>query len=227
MNGKMSYKKTDDLDDNSGSFKRRTLLKSISAGSVGLAAMSSVSSAHSNDRGISAEESRRMKLATEAYSTDSALRQAVDTHASRVRTQLAAEGRTFPTNLGKLDEIRAFPDVHDGIPTAHIVAEHTIESGLIQLHILPQAEEAFAIEKADSQRLLYEGSDSGPEPMDFCQTDTYCDGCCTCKVPTSECDPNCDYSYYTEEECCQKSDGSVECTVVDRYCDSSCPGCCG
>lgn len=100
----MSYKKTDDLDDNSGSFKRRTLLKSISAGSVGLAAMSSVSSAHSNDRGISAEESRRMRLATEAYSTDSALQQAVDTHAPRVRTQLAAEGRTFPTSLGKLDE---------------------------------------------------------------------------------------------------------------------------
>lgn len=205
---------------------RRTVLKSIGVGSIAALGTSSVGAARTNSE-ISTDLNQFVeeKRAARAFAADDAIQQALRDQATPVREMLATEGISLDLETGTFDEIRTFPDRQDGVATAHIVAERDDDSRYVRLHVLPQADRAFAVEKTESNIRRFDADSDGPTPAEFCETSSGCtDDLCDCVAPTPDCDPNCD-KYWEKEECCTYSDGSTSCDTLDRYCSSDCATC--
>lgn len=212
-------------NENPVNANRRAILKSIGAG-ASLVGLSGISSARmSPEVRAKLADTRAMERAAEAFDTDHAVQRALFDHGKSIKEQFAAEDVPLSLDAAEFDEVRTFPDRHDGVPTAHIVAELEDGARHVRLHVLPQADDAFVVEKTDSDVRRFEADGDGPTPAEFCETSSGCSGdVCECVAPTPDCDPNCN-GYWEKEECCKYSDGSTSCETLERYCTSDCATC--
>lgn len=209
-------------ENNDSSMNRRTLLRGLGAGTAsvvgasGLAASSTESNVATNLR-----HSPEMKRAAKAFATVDAVERALLDRGAPVQATLEREGISLNLAYEEFDEVRTFPDERDGTPTAHIVAEREDDARKVELHVLPQADEAFAFEVTDSGLRRFDSNNV--QPAEFCETSTYCDGYCQCSV-TMPCGNDCEAGYEVEERCCKYSDGSTSCETLSESCTSNCPG---
>lgn len=204
------------------SMNRRNVLKSVAAGATLIGGMTSTSAAKMDSTSSSELEWSHAKRAAEAFlGDDDAIQRAFDDQAEGVREQLAAEGISMDFSTEEFDEMRTFPDHDEGTPTAHVVAEREDTTRKLELHVLPQADRAFAFLETESGRFKVEDGDL--KPTVYCETSTYCDGYCQCSA-TQPCGTECDAGYEVTEECCTYSDGSTDCEIKDQTCTSNCPG---
>ncbi|WP_128476676.1 hypothetical protein [Halorussus pelagicus] len=200
---------------------RRTVLKGIGAGAaIGMSGLGSASATTGETNDV--ERSIEMRRAAETFATDDAIQQALAGYGESIKAQLEAEGISTDLDAADFDEVRSFPDEEDGVATAHIVAEREDADREIEVHVLPQADRSFAVEKTDSGNRHFEDGDV--QPMIDCSTNTYCDGYCQCMAPTPDCSKNCHAGFEIEERCCLYADGSYDCETLNQDCTDSCPG---
>lgn len=207
------------------SIDRRSVLKGIGAGAT-LLGTAGVSAAEMNPKvQARVEENEAMKRAADAFATDAAVRQALTEFGTPVREQLEAEDISVPVEPAELDDVRTFPDRHEGVPTAHIVGVYEDGPKQVRVHVLPQADYSFAVEEAPSGNRRFEADGTGPSPMKDCSYNSGCtDDPCNCLASTPDCPENCDY-YWEKEQCCLLADGSYSCETVEYYCESDCRNC--
>lgn len=208
-------------ENNDSSMNRRTLLRGLGAGTASIAATSGLA-ASSTGTSVSADlrRSQEMRRAANAFATADAVERALGMGA-RVSETLESEGISLDLDPETFDEVRTFPDRHDGVPTAHIVAERRDDDRTVELHVLPQADETFAVETTDSGLRRFDSN--SVKPAEFCETSTYCDGYCQCSA-TQPCGNDCEAGYEIEERCCTYSDGSTSCETLSSTCTYDCPG---
>ena len=170
-----------------------------------------------------------MKSAAAAFNRPEAISRALKEYGGPIREKLAAKGIDVPANVDGFDDIKSFPDLHDGVPTAHIVAERETAAVTLRLHVLPQADDVFIYQDTESESYRYEVESGSLDRTLFrpCYRETTCEDYCICKAPTPECEPNCDGRYETEKRCCQNPDGSTDCETLDRTCTTDCGPYCG
>lgn len=204
------------MDNKNMSITRRSLLRSIGAGSV-MGGMIGVSSAHQTET-ISYEDQRSVER---KYETESLSKELVEEHAQSVLNGLVEYGfletptvRQLPLDNHIKERAGLKPDEdqegfavttigRDGEPTPHIAIKLAAEKFDIGLYIQPEQNSSYAIAVDESgEETLFDPSVG--EPVTNATTNVYCGGEC-----------NMYHQHWTVTEKCYRGHG---CGVVDKTC---------